>query len=367
VPLDFIVIGAQKAGTTSLWEYLRTHPQIQMPGDKEVPFFCVDARYRRGLPWYEREYLPPPVEGTITGTATTQYMHGTKDATVETIAARMKATIPDVKLVAMLRDPIERAFSQYRHMVRKGYDARSFDEVVRGHLRSGALRRARQEPRGTNTYLVQGEYGRILHLYLAHFPRHQIEIALTADLDAEPERTMRGLFRFLGVDSDHVPDNLTARFHRGGTSARIDQEAVRKLKGRLAERIWRLDSAPSAADRVEFERWFDREWNRESGRPLLSADAEHELKDYFSRHVWSLTSAPTSSDQRGFNYWLEAVWNVDPSESAVPLDAELRSQLQDHFARDAALLLDGFGVEVPWLVPGAASRPASHTPVPAER
>lgn len=360
MPLDFIVIGAQKAGTTSLWEYLRTHPQIQMPGDKEVPFFCVDARYSRGLSWYEREYLPAPVDGAITGTATTQYMHGTKDATVEVIAARIKATVPEVKLIALLRDPIERAFSQYRHMVRKEYDARSFDEVVREHLSSGALTRARQAPRGTNTYLVQGEYGRTLHAYLAHFPRQQIEIALTVDLDAEPERVMGDLFRFLGVDSRHVPDNLSARFHRGGTTARIDQDAARKLKGHLADSIWRLDSAPSSADREEFERWFDHEWNVDSGDRLLSAEAEHELRDYFARHVWSLTSAPTRADQRGFNYWLGAVWNVDPSESAVPLDAELRSRAQQHFARDAELLRDGFGVEVPWLKPDTASRSASH-------
>src|SRR2546423_473254 len=122
--LDFLVIGAQKAGTTSLWRYLSDNARLALPPHKEAPFFSEPSPGDfRG---YMRALFKEAPRGAKTGTVTPTYMVGGPSAPVPVIAERIRAAAPDVKLVALLRDPVERAHSAWRMLVRRGEERRSF-------------------------------------------------------------------------------------------------------------------------------------------------------------------------------------------------------------------------------------------------
>jgi hypothetical protein len=213
--LDFIVIGAQKSGTTSLDEILRTHPGIILPFKKEVYFFAT-PEYGKVAAWekFLRDSFPAREQGKIVGKATPQYMIGT------VYAERIRKFSPQTKIVAILRNPIARCHSQYAMYVRNGEERRSFSEALQSQLRPEnrelvAQSGAKPVPE-TETYLGWGEYGRILEAYFQSFPREQILVLFTEDLAERPEATVRSLFSFLGVDSTWHPPNATKRYNSGG-------------------------------------------------------------------------------------------------------------------------------------------------------
>src|SRR4051812_36445736 len=117
--LDFIVIGAQKAGTTSLWRYLEDNPGLQMPPDKEALFFS-EPSYPDDWRAYMRALFKTAPRHARLGKVTSPYMVGTPHASVPVIAQRIHSLVPDVKLVVLLRDPVERAHSAHRMLVRRG-------------------------------------------------------------------------------------------------------------------------------------------------------------------------------------------------------------------------------------------------------
>jgi hypothetical protein len=298
--LDFIIIGAMKSGTTSLWEHLRTHPQICMPGTKEEPFFSVEGRYRCGLKPYLAELFPDLIEGVLAGKATPQYMMGSQDAILEVVASRIAAAFPDLKLMVLLRDPIERAISKYRHHLRKGFESRPLDETMTRLIEEGVLKTARRVPKGTNTYVTNGEYGRILDTYLAFFRRDQLFVAFTADLEEHPAELLASTFEFLGVDPSHRPPSLATRFHKGGTGRRESDDAIDQLKAYLEENVWR---------RLP-----------EGGR----------------------------AEKHAFHFWLQNFWNVEPDEREKELSPDVRAALAAHYERDAEALAVIAGRPLPW-------------------
>ncbi len=107
---DFMIIGAPKCGTTSLFEYLCGHPNVARPRRKEIHYF--DERFERGLAWYRRHF-PLVEKPQITGEATTAYLFA------KNTPARAAALVPDAKLIAVLRDPVRRVISHYWHNKRR--------------------------------------------------------------------------------------------------------------------------------------------------------------------------------------------------------------------------------------------------------
>ena len=304
--LDFIIIGVQKGGTTSLHHHLSRHPEVYVPESKEVPFFTLDERYAKGVDWLLEKYYAGAPEGARLGKATPQYMLGSPEAPTEAVAHRIARTLPDVKLIALLREPISRAVSQWRMAVRKGHDARSFERAARDLLHPRALDAARRVPKGTNSYLTQGEYGRILSAYAANFPREQLLVERSADLSADTEVVFERICRFLGVDAAFRPPDLATRYHQGGKKRRVSPEAAQALKDYLDQTVFS-------------------ELDPRSGRAMRET----------------------------FGFWFETSWNVEVDQSSEDVPRGLRKRLDEHFAADAALLRDVLGIEVPWLRPGA--------------
>src|SRR5690349_22097761 len=177
----FLGIGAQKAGTTSLHEYLRTHPQLFLPEAKEQPFFSNDRAYAEGWDAYAAVAFHGAPAGRRYGTITPHYMSGpvvwaepARESATVTIARRIHAQFPDVKLIAMLRDPVERAISSYWQTTVLGDDERSLDAALEEELAPEALASARARPADGHQHITAGEYGRILSAYLELFPREQL-------------------------------------------------------------------------------------------------------------------------------------------------------------------------------------------------
>ena len=126
----FCVIGAMKSGTTSLHHYLAAHPEISMSRPKELDFFVAEKNYDRGVDWYASHFDDA---AAVRGESSTNY---TKCHIFDGVPARMNALLPNVKLVYVLRDPIERLISHYEHNRSRGRESRTFDEALRSPERN---------------------------------------------------------------------------------------------------------------------------------------------------------------------------------------------------------------------------------------
>ena len=134
-----------------------------------------------------------------------------------TVPSRIYECLPRVRLIAILRDPVERALSHYRMEVGTGRERRSFDDAVAELLRADALASARRHPAPTTGCVTWGEYGRILSGYFDVFPREQILVVFTDELARAPVQLLRRVQEFIGVRADFEPDNLGARYRVGAT------------------------------------------------------------------------------------------------------------------------------------------------------
>ena len=206
---DFIIAGAMKSGTSSLFLYLRQHPQIIGSRKKEVHFF--DWHYAKGEDWY-RSFFPLShtiKQGELTGEATPLYIF------CPPIPERIFNLIPDVKLIFLLRNPTERVISHYFHSVRAGQENLSLmDALLAEEERTAAAwRKASQgectynEPLIWFTYKRRGLYLEQLERYWRYFDMDRVFLVNSEDLMAKPQETSRKIFSFLEVDpSFEIPD-----------------------------------------------------------------------------------------------------------------------------------------------------------------
>lgn len=336
--MEFLVIGAQKAGTTTLWNLLRDHPQLWLPDAKEVPFFSHTEVYEAGWASYLERLRVPAGEGVLRGTITPHYMQGRHDASTRVVAERIAALLPEARILALLRDPVERARSQHAMAIARGLEQRDPDRALSESLRPEALRQARLQPGDTNTYLVQGEYGRILGEYLTLFPRSALHIELSDSLSTDPLGVMRRAIAFLGAADGYEPPDPFQRAFAGGSRPRVgDEELTRLLQG--IDAIRGEDQAPVqlAAARA----WVAGQGVDERGRE----EFEQILRRY-------LNAPPERShgERVGLEFTLRKIWNVVPS-LPEPISDEVRAALSQHFAADAAELSAVTGLTVPWRAP----------------
>jgi hypothetical protein len=311
--LDFVVIGTQKSGTTSLWQHLRRHPQIRLPHDKEAPIFATaDGARADAVARLVGSYFRDAPADALLGTVTPQYMMGHQGVSAEQIATRIAQALPDVKLIALLRDPVERAISQYRMSVRRGIERRTFAEAARQLLHPAWLEVAREQPTETNAYVVQGEYGRVLGAYCALVPARRLLVVYTSELEHDAGALLDRVLLHLGLEAGFRPDRLDMCHHRGGTRPRLDEQGERELRELLATEIW----------------------------PRLGPDSEAAL--------------------RAFNFFFET-WNVIPDDELVELDDATRALLEAHYEQDARRLAT-LGIAAPWLA-GWHAGPLTRTPM----
>jgi len=230
---DFLVIGVMKGGTTSLFQYLAKHPGIRPPFRKEIKFF--DIHYGQGLNWY-RAHFPLKIRmtnGTITGEATPYYIFH------PLAAGRIATHLPKAKLIVLLRNPVDRAYSHYNHMVRVERESLSFEEA----LDREEERLFQEEEKiiadpGYSTfahlhysYKARGRYVEQIKKWLGLFPRDQMLFLSSEELYTNPSVTYGKALEFLGLPA-WDPDNFKV-FKQGGYDD-LPAGSRRKLAGYFA-------------------------------------------------------------------------------------------------------------------------------------
>jgi hypothetical protein len=193
---DLLLIGAQKSGTTSLFHYLSEHPEVARNprGRKEMYFFNKD--YARGLNFY-RQYFPLKSVRGLVGEGSTVYLHSPQ------VPARVAQALPEVKILAVLREPAARAISHYFHHVQRGRETRPIEEAfspkilelyIRGELQDGLSYR----------YLSNGDYAKHLKRWLSFIDEQHFCILQAETLFSEPQAIYDQVCDFLGLSRSEL-------------------------------------------------------------------------------------------------------------------------------------------------------------------
>lgn len=194
----FLIVGAQRAGTTYLYDMLVGQPGVAPALTKEVHFF--DVRYERGLRWY-RTFFPPRLgrRPPLTGEASPYYMFHPH------VPGRVAESLPQIKLIALLRNPVDRAYSQYQHERRRGFETLSFEQAIEREPErlAGEEERMLRDERYQSyshqhhSYLARGVYAPQIERWLGAFPSEQLLIIAAERLYSHPGATLQQTLEFL--------------------------------------------------------------------------------------------------------------------------------------------------------------------------
>jgi hypothetical protein len=210
---NVFILGAAKAGTTTLFEQLRQLPEVYFPFSKESLFFSQDPLFEKGLSWYANTFYKEAKGFPVRGDASPHYLYwGDK------VAPRL-AQVYDKppKMIVLLRDPVARAYSWYWNMVREGNETLSFEEALACESERLKINRAALEKQGSMKFgYVQGSrYATQLRPFLDTFPRENFHFILHEDLQDKLPNTMQQVLAYLGLsdegrDFDDVQSNPSA-------------------------------------------------------------------------------------------------------------------------------------------------------------
>jgi hypothetical protein len=270
---DFVVIGAKRGGSTSLYRYLLEHPSIAplFPGSQHIKrtrYF--DLEYARGERWY-RSHFPlsadgrhvarPWVKPSIAGEASPYYLFH------PLAPDRLARDFPDVRLIVILRDPVERAYSHYKERRKHHAEPLSFEEALEAEpdrLRGEAERIVREPgyhsiSHEDHSYLGQGRYLDVLPYWFKLFPRDRFHIAISEEFYADPNRIVNDVWSFLGLSARTLQSRVR---HNYIPAPDIRPETSRLLRDTFAghngelERLlgrplpWPAVTRPSTPDRA---------------------------------------------------------------------------------------------------------------------
>ena len=207
---DFLIIGAQKGGTTSLYNYLIEHRLIKTARRKEVHFF--DRNFHKGVSWY-RAFFPTTLEKYI-GESILKKPFVTGEGSPEYLfyphcAAKARRVLPDVKIIVLLRNPVDRAYSQYRHNLGWGHEKQdiSFEDALaleeertkEGRERAATEKNYHDFSYQRAAYVARGLYADQLARWMDLFPREQFLIIRTEDFYSDPGAIYKETLAFLNV------------------------------------------------------------------------------------------------------------------------------------------------------------------------
>jgi hypothetical protein len=223
---NVVVIGAMKGGTRSLYEYLRAHPDVFMSNPKELNFFSRDDLWAKGVGWYESHFADADAAGArARGEASTTYTNFDRSPAT---AERMRSVLPDVRLVYLVRHPVDRIQSHYQHLHRKGARLRPIDEEVLADDR----------------YVKTSSYATQLAPFLDLYGAERVLVVQSEALLSQRHDTMRAIYDFVGVDPSVVPAALDAEYSRAD-SKRVPRSRLRgaRTNPRLASVVARVPTS----------------------------------------------------------------------------------------------------------------------------
>ncbi len=281
----FFIIGAQKAGTTWLWNMLDQHPGTSLPTPKELHYFGSAELYSKGDDWY-LDYFKDLDPGKLTGEASTTYFydrvpywHNSSsqiefDESLPTIPELISEKFPEARFIVVLRDPVRRAVSAYLHWMKKG----SASPLL------GLRKVATEMPK--MRILEYGLYARYLNTWLKHIPSDRLRTIIFEDqIRKNRGQTLADIYNYLGLDPDFRPEQPDKRVHKswGWTrimfnyyAGRFSRSTVGLKTGRLLDRFDFMAGAAIKKEDIEFLRSVylpeRAELERISGRDLSCWD-----------------------------------------------------------------------------------------------
>ncbi len=235
---DFLIIGTMRGGTTSLYHYLLAHPHIAPATTKEIHFF--DWNFHRGIAWYRAQFpllMQRDVgetigkQGVITFESSPYYLFHPH------APARAALVVPKTKLIVLLRNPVDRAYSHYYFQVARGKETLSFEEALaqeETRTRDEGQRLA-ADPHYKSynhqryTYLARGIYADQLQRWMNYFPKEQFLIIKSEDFYATPDRKLQEIFLFLGLPEVAPVQQEYKQFGRSTYQAKMEPEMRKRL------------------------------------------------------------------------------------------------------------------------------------------
>jgi hypothetical protein len=223
-----VIVGAQKAGTTQLHAYLMKHPRLFGAWKKEVDYFSKHSN--RSIKWYRSQFpLRRRIEsvGGLAVDASPSYLPA------PAALLKMHDVLPEAQIIAVLRDPVARAFSHYQHYKTRGLESRTFEQAVDEELRQpdacpefGVSLRADSPP--MLGYVGRGYYALQLELLLTLYPRNRVLILDSAALFSDTNAACQRVFEFLGIEQFEIAP--TKIYNRGYYKDQIDPAVAERLR-----------------------------------------------------------------------------------------------------------------------------------------
>jgi hypothetical protein len=269
-PIDVMIVGAQKAGTTSLQSYLAQHPRLDSHEQTEMIYFIDDKTFARGYENTYKRYFPSHEKGNKLLAKNVGVMY------YRLAMERMYQHNPEMHLVMVLRNPVDRAYSAYWYARRRGQeDLRTFEEAYQAdperYKDKGIFRM------GNCSYLDRSLYIKHIEMIYSIFPRHQVHIFLTDDMKKDIKSVCNQIFTSIGLESNVPLD--TKQEHNRASIAR--SETLARLLGRKStlKRLFRGIVSDRLADKIKD---FLNSINEQKVEiPPIMPETAKRLSDYF--------------------------------------------------------------------------------------
>ena len=237
---DFLGLGVQKGGTTSLHCLLEQHPEVFLPPVKEVHYFSLN--FASGEAWYRSQFASAEPEQRC-GEITPYYLFHPQ------VPARVREALPQAKLIVLLRDPVERALSQYFHSRRHGFEPLGLEAALESEpqrlLRAEACLKAadgRHRSHQEHSYLSRSRYEQQIPHWLKIFPAHQLLVLRSEDLFEQPATVWEQLLQFLGLKVFPVPHLRQPANSGRGEADNVSVDVRARLRSELSTTYrWAMD------------------------------------------------------------------------------------------------------------------------------
>lgn len=228
---DFIIGGAPRSGTTWLYEVLDRHPDIEMakPVRPEPKFFLVDDIYERGLTYYSDNWFSQIPSHKLGGEKSTNYLES------EAAARRIHEDLPDARLIFILREPADRALSNWRWSSMNGLETLSFEEALRQEAQREVGYVAKERYSRPFSYFSRGLYRKMLEPYVSRFGLDRVLVLRYEDISREPAHLARSVHRFLNVTERGADAGAVGTINPSVAQDDVDDATISGLRQRYAK------------------------------------------------------------------------------------------------------------------------------------
>lgn len=273
---NFFLIGAPKAGTSSLFHYICQHPQVFGSRVKETHFLCNEEKYARGVDWYLNRYFSGAEDYPARGEATPHYLRF-----VDVVPSRLREMVEtqSVQLVVILRDPVERAWSHYLFRRSHKVDENESFQV----LFEREVKKWDGTPETGGYYFYPGLYGFQIERWLKYFPRDSFLFLKLDHLKSRPQKTVQKVFRFLGISYDIKVDTSKRKNVTGKPRFHFIRKMLRNIP--KLRKLFKLIVPLHFQHQIQrrMNNFFVESYNE--GKPQISDETAKELKEYYYEDI----------------------------------------------------------------------------------